>query len=109
MLRDKSGNFLYIGWSQAEESIESRESNVKCLRSKCATITDDSKRQHIQPLIIAAEYIISNRPVVKTRAVGNVYRREKGLSPNILRQSMELYVIFCKHLNLTGANVSQAY
>lgn len=50
-------------------------------------------------LIAVGQYIISEGPVVKTCDAGKIYKEQKGLSSG--RNSVELYEVFSKHLNLS--------
>ena len=55
--------------------------------------------------------MLANGPVLKTQELGKVYAQGKGLSlTKVQKKSIELYDIFCQHLNVLQMYVfNQAY
>ena len=63
------------------------------------TKVESSEKRHTEALISVGKFILDHGPLVKTQDAGEVYKSKKGLVA--IRNSVELYEAFCKHLNLS--------
>ena len=60
---------------------------------------ESSEKRHTEALISVGKFILDHGRLVKTQGAGELYKNKKGLV--VIRNSVELYEAFCKHLNLS--------
>ena len=77
--------------TQLLESIQTITQHAK------ETKDESSEKRHTDVLISVGKFILDHGPLVKTQDAGEVYKSKKGLVA--IRNSVELYEAFCKHLN----------
>ena len=97
---DEEDSIIYVNRSQVEGTLQE---NIQTLTQHAKETKDgSSEKRHTEALISVGKYILDHGPLVKTQDVSEVYKSKKGLVA--IRNSVELYEAFCKHLN-----VSQVY
>ena len=97
---DEEDSIMYVNRSQVEGTLLE---NIQTLIQRAKETKDESsEKRHTEALISVGKFILDHGPLVKTQDAGEVYKSKKGLVA--IRNSVELYEAFCKHLN-----VSQVY
>ena len=93
---DEEDSIMYVNRSQVEGTLLE---NIQTLIQRAKETKDESsEKRHTEALISVGKFILDHGPLVKTQDAGEVYKSKKGLVA--IRNSVELYEAFCKHLNV---------
>ena len=94
MSRDNE-NYIRMVRSRVEGSLEK---NLETLQEKLKSCSSTSKLVQYEAIYEVAKYLLTNGPIIKTKEVGMVYLKSKGLQTQ--KSSCEYYEIFSKYLNI---------
>ena len=97
--RDDDGAFASVNRSEVSGSLQE---NLTNLEVQMTSVSSKAKKTHLKAIIAVGNHIKSNGPTVNTQELGEIYMKEKEITKRC--DSIALYDIFCKHLN-----VSQVY
>ena len=94
--RDDDGAFASVNRSEVSGSLQE---NLTNLEVQMTSVSSKAKKTHLKAIIAVGNHIKSNGPTVNTQELGEIYMKEKEITKRC--DSIALYDIFCKHLNIS--------
>ena len=92
---DDDGLICYVNRSEVQGTLQK---NIADLQMRI-TSASQAKRNHLEAILLVGKHFLSTGPLISTQELGAIYMRQKGLTRRY--DSVALYDIFCKHLNIS--------